>query len=97
MCSSLLTYLDCGKLIEALEECHRLGMTDRIFGACNNQKDALVKCLRKDRYARQKEHMQESVKRSKEMKEKWKKMDEEEYGPGGYLREVEQKKKEATN
>lgn len=71
-------------------------MIDRIFGACNTQKEALVLCLRQDRYDRQREHLEKSLQRNKEMKQKWKKIDEEEYGPGGYLREVEQKKREGT-
>jgi COX assembly protein 2 len=78
----------CGDLIEALEECHRLPYTQRMFGACNNPKDALNKCLRAERLDRNKENYRRAAEKRKAIEKRWKEMEEEEYGPNGVLKSV---------
>lgn len=85
--------LDCGKIIEALEECHRSGMMHQVFGGCNNQKDALVECLHNQRLDVQKEHYLKAKEKRKAILEKWRKIEEEEYGKDKYLKKVVEVKK----
>ena len=83
---------DCGQLIQALEECHQQGFIHRAFGSCNNQKEELTKCLHEERVLRERQNMLKSIEKRKQVAKRWKEMDEEEYGPGGYLRQVAQRK-----
>lgn len=85
--------LGCGKIIEALEECHRSGMMHQVFGGCNNQKEALVECLHSQRMDVQKEHFLKAKEKRKAMLEKWKKLEEEEYGKDNYLKKVSEVKR----
>lgn len=72
-------------------------MMGQVFGACNNQKQNLVECLHAERMDRQKRHLEKSIERRKAINNRWKEMEEEEYGPGGYLKEVQKKKSESNN
>lgn len=42
--------------------------------------------------SRERENMKKSLEKRKKVDQRWKEMEEEEYGPGGYLREVAQRK-----
>ncbi len=88
----VLTVPDCGELIQALEDCHKQGFMKRAFGTCNNQKAELSRCLHAERVSRERENMKKSLEKRKKVTQRWKEMEEEEFGPGGYLREVAQKK-----
>lgn len=65
----------------------------RAFGSCNNQKEELTQCLHQERVQRERQNMIKSLEKRKKLTQRWKEMEEEEYGPGGYLRQVVQQKK----
>lgn len=60
----------------------------QVFGGCNNQKSALVDCLHEDTMERRRSHLKATAAKRNAIKKRWKEIDEEEYGPGGYLKEV---------
>lgn len=76
----------CGDLIEALEECHRQGYISKIFGSCNNFKDELTKCLKSERLDRSRENSLKAIEKRKKIEQRWKQMEEEEYGKDAYLK-----------
>lgn len=75
-------------MIELLEKCHRTNIMHQVFGGCNNQKSALVDCLHEDTVDRRRSHLKATSAKREAMKKRWKEIEEEEYGAGGYLKEV---------
>ena len=84
----------CQDFIEALDKCHHKEYYKRIFGICNNEKDALSRCLKQASLENKERAVVSSrVKRSK-IEEKWKAMDEEEYGEDQVLKILMQRVRE---
>lgn len=81
-------FLGCGDLIQLLEKCHRTNIMHQVFGGCNNQKNALVDCLHADTVERRRSHLKATTIKRNALEKRWKEMEEEEYGPGGYLKQV---------
>ncbi|CAN6639516.1 COX assembly mitochondrial protein 2 [Trichomonascus vanleenenianus] len=78
----------CGALIAALEECHQESYMKRMFGICNNVKEELNECLSTQRLKLSREKTILAREKRKTIEARWKQMEEEEYGPGGKLKEV---------
>lgn len=73
---------------------------NKVLGSCNEAAEALNKCLRAERKERAGAHLIRSRENRKKVEERWKKMEEEEFGPGGYLKQVlelEAKEKKGGN
>ncbi len=83
----------CVDYIEALEKCHQQEYLKRCFGICNNQKEALSKCLHEARLETQKHLILKSREKQKGFRESWKKMDEEAYGEEEFLKKLLQREK----
>jgi hypothetical protein len=49
-------------------------------------------CLRKERLERMTLHHQQATEKRKAIEKRWKEMEEEEFGPGGRLKEVMEQK-----
>ncbi|QLQ79207.1 hypothetical protein HG537_0B05540 [Torulaspora globosa] len=78
----------CYELIQALDKCHQQEYYKRIFGLCNNEKEALSQCLHEARLAGEREAIKQRRQERKVMEEKWKKIDEEEYGEDVILKKI---------
>lgn len=81
-------FISCHEYIEALEECHQTEFLKRCFGLCNNQKEALSKCLHEARIEGQKYQFYQSRQKKAAMEAKWKKSKEEEYGEDEFLKKL---------
>lgn len=91
----------CLDLIQALDKCHQAEYYKRALGLCNNEKEALSRCLHEARLAGERRYIKESREKHKKIQEKWKKMEEEEYGEDAILkkiiqRQVAKKQQEST-
>lgn len=71
-----------------MDKCHQNEYYKRIFGLCNNEKDALTKCLHDARLDGQKQFIEKSRDKRKVLEEKWKKIDEEEFGEDAILKKI---------
>ncbi|CCE91054.1 Cmc2p TDEL_0C01650 [Torulaspora delbrueckii] len=78
----------CYDLIVALDKCHQKEYYKRIFGLCNNEKDALTKCLHDARLAGERDLIKQRREERKAVENKWKKIDEEEYGEDAILKKI---------
>ncbi|OCF37927.1 hypothetical protein I317_06229 [Kwoniella heveanensis CBS 569] len=63
--------LACAELISALEQCHAKGMIAKLSGVCNEQKEALSMCLRKERLDRTARNREAAKDRTAKKKEVW--------------------------
>lgn len=70
----------CYDFIQALDKCHQKAYYKRILGICNNEKEALSQCLKQASMENKKKAIIESKSKRSVIEEKWKKIDEEEYG-----------------
>lgn len=59
---------ECRKVIEQLYQCHTENPYRKFWGACNEFKRALNKCLQKEYEAKQKINFQEALERKKRYK-----------------------------
>ncbi|KAL6937841.1 hypothetical protein ACO0RG_004365 [Hanseniaspora osmophila] len=82
----------CYDLIQALNECHQKEYYKRALGLCNVEKDALSKCLHDARLEGTKYAINKNKEKRKRLEEKWKKMQEEQYGEDMFLKKLLQKK-----
>ncbi|CAR22087.1 Cmc2p [Lachancea thermotolerans CBS 6340] len=78
----------CLDLIEALDKCHQAEYYKRALGLCNNEKEALSKCLHQARYEVGKAAILENRKKQKVVEAKWKQIREEEYGEDAILKRI---------
>lgn len=78
----------CYDFIQALDKCHQKEYYKRIFGLCNNEKDALTKCLHDARLAGEREFILKRKEARKDLEKKWKQIDEEEYGEDAILKTI---------
>ncbi|ORX38513.1 hypothetical protein BD324DRAFT_577500, partial [Kockovaella imperatae] len=63
--------LACGEFIQALEACHAKGMLYRFSGACNGEKELLVRCLHAERMGRAAKNREESIDKNKKKYDAW--------------------------
>ncbi|CAI4960054.1 CFC_HP_G0028780.mRNA.1.CDS.1 [Saccharomyces cerevisiae] len=92
----------CLDFINALDKCHQKEYYKRIFGLCNNEKDALNKCLKEASLNNKKRAVIESRIKRADVEKRWKKIEEEEYGEDAILktildRQYAKKKQESEN
>ncbi|KAK6454356.1 cytochrome c oxidase biogenesis protein Cmc1 like-domain-containing protein [Scheffersomyces xylosifermentans] len=85
----------CGKLMDALEECHRQEFIKQCLGMCNFEKDELTKCLHYTRTQDANNRIRETRERNKILEMKRKQREEETYGKNGYLKKMIEKEAEA--
>lgn len=81
-------FLACLDFINALDKCHQKEYYKRIFGLCNNEKDALNKCLKEASLNNKKRAVIESRIKRADVEKKWRKIEEEEYGEDAILRTI---------
>lgn len=60
---------ECREIIEQLHSCHANHPYKKFFGACNDLKRALNRCLQKEYEVRRKQSYQASVERKRRYKE----------------------------
>lgn len=84
----------CIDLIQALDKCHKKEYYKRALGLCNNEKDALSKCLHEARLSGERRAILESREKKKAMEKKWKQLEEEEYGEDAILKKIIQRQVE---
>lgn len=89
-------YLDpaCYDFIQALDKCHQKAYYKRILGICNNEKEALSQCLKQASLENKKKAIIESKSKRTVIEDKWKKIDEEEYGEDKVLEILMQRMRE---
>lgn len=73
-----------------------------MFGICNNEKDALSQCLKEASFQTKKNAIIRNKGKRERLEEKWKKIDEEEYGDDKVLeiileKQIAKKKQELLN
>ncbi|ODV75949.1 Cmc2p [Cyberlindnera jadinii NRRL Y-1542] len=78
-------FISCADFIEALEKCHQRPFVERAFGVCNNEKEALSACLHEARMHSQNLQIVKKQEKGKEMKKKWEKLKDDEYGEDQFL------------
>ncbi|SCU83798.1 LAFA_0D05864g1_1 [Lachancea sp. 'fantastica'] len=78
----------CLDLIEALDQCHQAEYYKRALGLCNNEKEALSKCLHEARYEVGKAAILQNREKQKKMDARWKQIKEEEYGEDAILQRI---------
>ncbi|CCD25244.1 Cmc2p NDAI_0E04270 [Naumovozyma dairenensis CBS 421] len=78
----------CLDFIEALDKCHKKEYYKRIFGLCNNEKDALSQCLKEASLETKKKAIKQNREKRAQLDAKWKKIDEEEYGQDTILKKI---------
>jgi COX assembly protein 2 len=76
-----------------LEQCHQRPFVQRALGVCNNEKEALSKCLHEARMASQNHQIIKNQEKNKEMKQTWKKLKEDEFGEDEFLLKLLQREK----
>lgn len=87
-------YLACYDFIQALDKCHQKAYYKRILGICNNEKEALSQCLKQASLENKKKAIIESKSKRTIIEDKWKKIDEEEYGEDKVLEILMQRMRE---
>ncbi|ODV96385.1 hypothetical protein PACTADRAFT_67841 [Pachysolen tannophilus NRRL Y-2460] len=84
----------CEKLIDALEECHRTQHISKLFGFCNEPKQALSDCLHEVRLEAARQKILETREKRKNFEDKMQKLKEEEYGKDLKLKKIFEKEYE---
>lgn len=77
-----------------MDKCHRKEYYKRALGLCNNEKEALSKCLHEARLSGERRYILESREKKKVIEQKWKKLEEEEYGEDAILKKIIQRQLE---
>ncbi|KAL9937936.1 hypothetical protein V8E36_003481 [Tilletia maclaganii] len=67
----------CGRLIQALSECHERGLYARMTGECNSIKNELNQCLRAERLERTQRNNASGRERREKKEQVWKEIDED--------------------
>ncbi|AET39714.1 Cmc2p Ecym_4693 [Eremothecium cymbalariae DBVPG len=81
----------CLDLIQALDKCHQAEFYKKAFGYCNNEKEELSKCLHEARLADQKDNILKNKEKRKMIDQKWKQIEEEEFGEDAILKKIIQR------
>ncbi|EDO15535.1 hypothetical protein Kpol_479p23 [Vanderwaltozyma polyspora DSM 70294] len=81
-------FYSCAEFIDALERCHEKEFYKRMFGVCNNEKEALTKCLKETKRTLTIKSIEESKAKRKVIEDKWKKSKEEEFGEDAILKKI---------
>ncbi|CCE61179.1 hypothetical protein TPHA_0A00940 [Tetrapisispora phaffii CBS 4417] len=81
----------CLDFIEALDKCHQKGFYKRVFGVCNNEKDALTECLKEAKRQAVVSTIQEKKEKRKKVEEKWKQLEAAEFGEDMILKKIMEK------
>lgn len=76
----------CAEFIEALDKCHQREFYKRMFGICNNEKDALTNCLHEASLTTKRNATIKSRDKRQVIEDRWRKVDEEEFGEDAILR-----------
>ncbi|CAK7891314.1 COX assembly mitochondrial protein 2 [[Candida] anglica] len=84
----------CEKLMDALEECHRIEFVRKLMGMCNFEKDEVAKCLQYVRYQEARERVIASRAKAKVTDQKRKENQDDLYGKNGYLKKMIEKEAE---
>jgi COX assembly protein 2 len=74
--------------MRALDECHSQGFMATSLGSCNKLSAELTLCLKDERKDRQRILLEKSREKRKQLEQKWRALDEEEYGKDGYLKNI---------
>lgn len=74
--------------MKALDECHAQGFLTTSLGSCNKLSAELTMCLKDERKDRQRIILGQAREKRKLLEQKWKQIDEEEFGKDGYLKGV---------
>ncbi|KHJ31053.1 putative cytochrome c oxidase biogenesis protein cmc1-like protein [Erysiphe necator] len=61
----------CEELMNALDECHAKGFLWKVVGMCNDDKNALNRCLREQRNLRTKANREAAKIKNKKIREQW--------------------------
>ncbi|SCV99751.1 LAFE_0B01706g1_1 [Lachancea fermentati] len=81
----------CLDFIQALDKCHQAEYYKRALGLCNNEKEALTKCLHEARLEGERRYIKESREKQKVIHAKWKQIEEEQYGEDAILKKIIQR------
>lgn len=68
----------CHEFIEALNKCHQKQFYKRMFGVCNNEKDALTECLKRASFEAKKHAIIKNKEKRDILESKWKQFDDDE-------------------
>jgi COX assembly protein 2 len=66
----------CEQVMAALEECHAKGFVWKAVGMCNNNKKALIACLREERIRNQNVNRNDVQDKRSKIRQMWKEIDE---------------------
>jgi len=84
----------CYDFIQALDKCHQKAYYKRILGICNNEKEALSQCLKQASMENKKRAIIKSKSKRSIIEDKWKEIDEQEYGEDKVLEILMQRMKD---
>lgn len=87
----------CYDFIQALDKCHQAEYYKRAFGLCNNEKEALSKCLHEARLDGVRRYIKKSKEKQEKIHARWKEMEEEEYGEDAILKKIIQRQIDKQN
>ncbi|CCF60778.1 hypothetical protein KAFR_0L01680 [Kazachstania africana CBS 2517] len=71
-------FQSCREVIEALNECHKKQFYKKMFGVCNNEEEAMNKCLKEASTTAVSKATIEKRDKRKTLEAKWKKTEDEE-------------------
>ncbi|CAL9737679.1 COX assembly mitochondrial protein 2 [Monosporozyma servazzii] len=71
-------FISCHEFIEALNKCHQQQFYKKMFGICNNEKDALTACLKSASLQAKKHHLIKNKEKREKLETKWKQLDDDE-------------------
>ncbi|KAK5963990.1 Cmc2p PWA37_004330 [Arxiozyma heterogenica] len=71
-------FISCHEFIEALNKCHQKQFYKRMFGVCNNEKDALTECLKRASFEAKKHAIIKNKEKRGILESKWKQFDNDE-------------------
>ncbi|CCK68683.1 Cmc2p KNAG_0B02410 [Huiozyma naganishii CBS 8797] len=79
-------FISCKEFIDALDKCHHQEFYKRMFGVCNNEKDALSKCLKEASFQTKKAALAKSRSKRDSLEKKWRILEDEEAGDDKVVR-----------
>lgn len=74
--------------MKALDECHAQGLMATTLGTCNKLSAEVNLCLKAERRDRQRILLDTAREKRRQVEQRWKGIEEEEYGKDGYLKAV---------
>lgn len=76
-CSVLTRRLGCEEVMAALDECHARGFLHKMFGACNEAKREVNRCLRAERLERTARNRETAKAKKEKIQRVWKEIEEQ--------------------